>query len=86
VYDSYEMSSWMSPLQIPNLALIYLVGFYEEREFAPYVSSISNELWIPARFVPCTVDCFRLDWFQACAFGVVDLRAVSLNVITFSLL
>lgn len=36
-------------LKIPNLAQIYLVGFYEEREFALYVSSISNELKIPVR-------------------------------------
>jgi mannose-1-phosphate guanylyltransferase len=35
--------------QIPNLAQIYLIGFYEEREFALYVSSISNELRIPVR-------------------------------------
>ena len=37
-------------LQIPNLAQIYLVGFYEEREFALYVSAISNELKVPVRF------------------------------------
>ncbi len=37
------------PIQIPNLAQIYLVGFYEEREFALYVSSISNELRVPVR-------------------------------------
>jgi len=37
--------------QIPNLAQIYLIGFYEEREFALYVSSISNELKVPVRFV-----------------------------------
>lgn len=36
-------------LQIPNLAQIYLVGFYEEREFALYVSAISNELRVPVR-------------------------------------
>uniref|UniRef100_A0A0E0CXY7 Nucleotidyl transferase domain-containing protein n=1 Tax=Oryza meridionalis TaxID=40149 RepID=A0A0E0CXY7_9ORYZ len=35
--------------RIPNLAQIYLVGFYEEREFAFYVSSISNELRVPPR-------------------------------------
>ncbi|EEC82677.1 hypothetical protein OsI_27321 [Oryza sativa Indica Group] len=35
--------------RIPNLAQIYLVGFYEEREFALYVSSISNELRVPVR-------------------------------------
>uniref|UniRef100_A0A5B7AGF1 Putative ADP-glucose pyrophosphorylase family protein isoform 1 n=1 Tax=Davidia involucrata TaxID=16924 RepID=A0A5B7AGF1_DAVIN len=37
--------------RIPNLAQIYLVGFYEEREFALYVSSISNELKIPVRYL-----------------------------------
>ncbi|KAM0833234.1 hypothetical protein ACQ4PT_064379 [Festuca glaucescens] len=38
-------------LQIPNLAQIYLIGFYEEREFALYVSSISNELRVPVRYL-----------------------------------
>ncbi|KAL2340854.1 hypothetical protein Fmac_008794 [Flemingia macrophylla] len=37
--------------RIPNLAQIYLLGFYEEREFALYVSSISNELKIPVRYL-----------------------------------
>ncbi|XP_077216507.1 uncharacterized protein LOC143851073 [Tasmannia lanceolata] len=37
--------------RIPNLAQIYLIGFYEEREFAFYVSSISNELKIPVRYL-----------------------------------
>ncbi|GLU11196.1 hypothetical protein SLE2022_279560 [Rubroshorea leprosula] len=37
--------------QIPNLAGIYLIGFYEEREFALYVSSISNELKVPVRYL-----------------------------------
>ncbi|KAG4915207.1 hypothetical protein JHK87_052764 [Glycine soja] len=36
--------------EIPNLAQIYHLGFYEEREFALYVSSISNELEIPVSF------------------------------------
>ncbi|OMO77563.1 hypothetical protein CCACVL1_14968 [Corchorus capsularis] len=36
---------------IPNLAQIYLVGFYEEREFAMYVSAISNELRVPVRYL-----------------------------------
>ncbi|KAL5191911.1 Mannose-1-phosphate guanyltransferase alpha-B [Glycine soja] len=36
--------------RIPNLAQIYLLGFYEEREFALYVSSISNELKVPVSF------------------------------------
>lgn len=37
--------------RIPNLAQIYLVGFYEEREFALYVSSISKELKVPVRYL-----------------------------------
>ncbi|KHN15243.1 Mannose-1-phosphate guanyltransferase alpha [Glycine soja] len=37
--------------KIPNLAQIYHLGFYEEREFALYVSSISNELEIPVRYL-----------------------------------
>ncbi|XP_019154374.1 PREDICTED: mannose-1-phosphate guanyltransferase alpha-like [Ipomoea nil] len=37
--------------RIPNLAQIYLVGFYEEREFTIYVSSISNELRVPVRYL-----------------------------------
>ncbi|XVF58155.1 hypothetical protein PTKIN_Ptkin07bG0040500 [Pterospermum kingtungense] len=37
--------------RIPNLAQIFLVGFYEEREFALYVSSISSELKVPVRYL-----------------------------------
>ncbi|POO01788.1 Nucleotidyl transferase domain containing protein [Trema orientale] len=37
--------------RIPNLAQIFLIGFYEEREFALYVSSISNELKVPVRYL-----------------------------------
>lgn len=37
--------------KIPNLAHIYLIGFYEEREFALYVSAISNELKVPVRYL-----------------------------------
>ncbi|KAL9227418.1 hypothetical protein vseg_003107 [Gypsophila vaccaria] len=37
--------------RIPNLAQIYLVGFYEEREFALYVSAISNELRVSVRYL-----------------------------------
>ncbi|XP_060959017.1 uncharacterized protein LOC133030348 [Cannabis sativa] len=37
--------------RIPNLAQIILIGFYEEREFALYVSSISNELKVPVRYL-----------------------------------
>eukprot|EP01018_Ginkgo_biloba_P035577 Gb_12675 [translate_table: standard] len=40
----------MACKKIPNLARIYLIGFYDEREFALYVSSISNELKIPVRY------------------------------------
>ncbi|KAG2679047.1 hypothetical protein I3843_11G031800 [Carya illinoinensis] len=37
--------------KIPNLAQIFLIGFYDEREFALYVSSISNELRVPVRYL-----------------------------------
>ncbi|KAL2528786.1 ADP-glucose pyrophosphorylase family protein [Forsythia ovata] len=37
--------------KIPNLAQIFLIGFYEGREFALYVSSISNELKVPVRYL-----------------------------------
>ncbi|CAN8273051.1 unnamed protein product [Cochlearia groenlandica] len=37
--------------KIPNLAQIFLIGFYEEREFALYVSSISSELKVPVRYL-----------------------------------
>ncbi|KAL8529753.1 hypothetical protein ACS0TY_006982 [Phlomoides rotata] len=37
--------------RILNLAQIYLIGFYEEREFALYVSSVSNELRVPVRYL-----------------------------------
>lgn len=37
--------------RIPKLAQIYLVGFYEEREFALYVSAISTELRVPVRYL-----------------------------------
>ncbi|EEF44959.1 mannose-1-phosphate guanyltransferase, putative [Ricinus communis] len=37
--------------RIPNLARIFLLGFYEEREFTLYVSSISNEFKVPVRYL-----------------------------------
>ncbi|XP_073023587.1 uncharacterized protein [Primulina eburnea] len=37
--------------RIPNLAQVYLIGFYEEREFAMFVSSTSNELRVPIRYL-----------------------------------
>ncbi|KAK9700132.1 hypothetical protein RND81_08G219200 [Saponaria officinalis] len=37
--------------RIPNLVQIFLIGFFEEREFALYVSSISNELKVPVRYL-----------------------------------
>jgi hypothetical protein len=33
--------------QIPNLAKVFLIGFYEEREFTLYISALSNELKVP---------------------------------------
>ncbi|TQD86315.1 hypothetical protein C1H46_028146 [Malus baccata] len=48
---------------IPNLTQIFLIGFYEEREFALYVSSISNELKVPVR-INCGVYIFTPDIFD----------------------
>ncbi|MCO5606520.1 hypothetical protein L7F22_060708 [Adiantum nelumboides] len=38
--------------KIPNLAHIYLIGFYEEKEFTLYVSAVSNELKVPVSTIP----------------------------------
>ncbi|KAF6175177.1 hypothetical protein GIB67_022858 [Kingdonia uniflora] len=37
--------------KIPNLLQIFLIGFYDDREFALYVSAISSELNIPVRYL-----------------------------------
>ncbi|CAL1391998.1 unnamed protein product [Linum trigynum] len=37
--------------RIRNLARILLIGYYEEKEFTLYVSSISNELQVPVRYL-----------------------------------
>ena len=36
---------------IPNLKAIYLLGFYEEKEFALYTSSMSTEIGVPVRYI-----------------------------------
>lgn len=38
-------------MQIKNLEQIFLIGFYEEREFALYVSSTSSELRVSVRYL-----------------------------------
>ncbi|KAK7836813.1 mannose-1-phosphate guanyltransferase alpha-a [Quercus suber] len=52
--------------RIPNLAQIFLIGFYEEREFALYVSSISNELKVPSHI-------FLLNCDVCCNFPLPDM-------------
>ncbi|GFZ07790.1 ADP-glucose pyrophosphorylase family protein [Actinidia rufa] len=47
----YEIDFDFNNKSIPNLTQIFLIGFYEEREFALYVSSISNELKVPVRYL-----------------------------------
>lgn len=37
--------------KIPDLAQVYLIGFYEEREFSLYISTLSNELKVPVRYL-----------------------------------
>ncbi|CAM6082001.1 unnamed protein product [Calypogeia fissa] len=41
----------LSCKKIPNLSHIYLIGFYEERDFSLYCSAISSELKIPVRYL-----------------------------------
>lgn len=37
--------------RIPNLVQVFLIGYYDEREFALYSSSVSNELKVPVRYL-----------------------------------
>ncbi|KAL8040646.1 hypothetical protein ABFX02_06G177800 [Erythranthe guttata] len=53
--------------RIPNLAQIYLIVFYEEREFALFVSLISNELRVPVRYL-------REDKLHGSAGGLYNFR------------
>ncbi|KAL5718485.1 mannose-1-phosphate guanylyltransferase [Ranunculus cassubicifolius] len=55
---------------IPNLVQIYLIGFYEEREFAMYASSVSNELQMPLRYL-------REDKPHGSAGGLYNFRDLS---------
>ncbi|GLJ08966.1 hypothetical protein SUGI_0099410 [Cryptomeria japonica] len=41
----------LSCKKIPNLAHIYLIGFYDERLFTLYLSNVSSELKIPVRYL-----------------------------------
>jgi len=41
-----EVVCW---LQIPDLTQVYLIGFYEEKEFSLYISALSNEIKVPVR-------------------------------------
>eukprot|EP00270_Netrium_digitus_P019450 TRINITY_DN766_c0_g1_i2.p1 TRINITY_DN766_c0_g1~~TRINITY_DN766_c0_g1_i2.p1 ORF type:complete len:412 (-),score=117.95 TRINITY_DN766_c0_g1_i2:223-1458(-) len=37
--------------KIPDLSHVFVIGFYEEKEFSFYVSAISNELSLPVRYL-----------------------------------
>ncbi|KAH6755399.1 ADP-glucose pyrophosphorylase family protein [Perilla frutescens var. hirtella] len=37
--------------RLPNLVQVFLIGYYDEREFALYSSSVSNELRVPVRYL-----------------------------------
>ncbi|XP_057769469.1 uncharacterized protein LOC130989518 [Salvia miltiorrhiza] len=37
--------------RMPNLVQVFLIGYYDEREFALYCSSVSNELKVPVRYL-----------------------------------
>lgn len=36
---------------IPNLKSIFLLGFYEEKEFSVYTSRVSAEIGMPVRYI-----------------------------------
>ena len=72
-------------LQIPNLAHIYLIGFYEEREFALYVSAISNELKVPVRYCPHkSWTCFKAH--TKCQFALISKWMLSNDKVNLSLI
>ena len=54
-------SFWIPLMQIP-------IGFYVEREFALYVSSIFNELRIPVRFASCPAPHFTIEFDSPCSY------------------
>ncbi|GJP80677.1 hypothetical protein CLOP_g10880 [Closterium sp. NIES-67] len=37
--------------QIPNLVNVFVIGFFEEKEFTPFISSLSAELRVPIRYL-----------------------------------
>ena len=39
-----------SSLQIPNLTHVFLIGFFDEKEFTVYISSMADELRVPVRY------------------------------------
>jgi mannose-1-phosphate guanylyltransferase len=36
---------------VPGISAVYVLGFYEEREFAPYLATMSAEVGIPVRYL-----------------------------------
>ena len=36
---------------VPGITAVYVLGFYEEREFAPYLATMSAEVGVPVRYL-----------------------------------
>ena len=36
---------------VPGLTAVYVIGFYEERDFGQYLASVSAELGVPVRYL-----------------------------------
>ena len=41
--------SYCARSQVPGLTQIFVIGFFEEKEFAPFISSISSDLRVPVK-------------------------------------
>lgn len=58
--------------QIPNLSHVFVIGFFEEKEFAPFISSYSAELRVPIRYL-------REDKSHGSAGGLFHFRNIILQ-------
>eukprot|EP00475_Leptophrys_vorax_P008459 TRINITY_DN15490_c0_g3_i1.p1 TRINITY_DN15490_c0_g3~~TRINITY_DN15490_c0_g3_i1.p1 ORF type:complete len:392 (+),score=26.07 TRINITY_DN15490_c0_g3_i1:123-1298(+) len=58
--------------QIPNLSTVFVIGFFEEKEFAPFISSYSAELRVPIRYL-------REDKSHGSAGGLFHFRNIILQ-------
>jgi len=88
VYSILEVGKRLSKivcwLHIPDLTQLYLIGFYEEKEFSLYISALSNEIQVPVRWANTGLVFF--DWkvnaFYLCSVSVIHLPLVGFNLVS----